>query len=73
MDRRTKVLVDAVKSCAVRERESNPSFSMVVGRKAFTIDQIVEHVEKQTEDGEQLLDMIVKAGAELFLPHTRPH
>lgn len=73
MDRRTQVIVDAVKKWADGEKENNPSFSLLIGRKAFTIDQIVEHVEKQTEDGEKLMDMIVNAGAALFLPTTRPH
>jgi len=57
----------AIFAWAEKEKEDNPSFSLVVGKRSFTVDQIVEHVQKGTEEGDMLLDMVVDAGASLFL------
>jgi len=59
-------LVEAIRSWAERERAHNPTFSLVVGKKAFSIDQIVEHIERDTKDGRMLRKMILKAATDLF-------
>ena len=59
-------LLDAVRSWAEKERAHNPSFSLVVGKRSFTIDQIVEHIEKGTEEGQMLRKMIFKTATDLF-------
>lgn len=68
-----KRIKEAVKNWAEKERINNPSFSLVVGDKALTIDQIVEHVDKNTELGQQLYGMIVDTAVNLFLPRQKPH
>jgi len=62
-----------VKEWADRERKNNPSFSLVVGDKALTIDQIIEHIEEETELGKQLYGMVVDTAVALLLPRQKPH
>ena len=59
-------LLEAVKAWAEREKRHNPTFSLVVGNKMFTIDQIVEHMEKDTEEGRMLRKMILETATALF-------
>lgn len=65
-------LVDAVRDWAAKEKAHNPSFALVLGRKSFTIDQIVEHIEKDTLDGRELRKMIFAAATDLFFNYTPP-
>lgn len=59
-------LVEAVQDWAVKQKSHNPSFNLVLGRKSFTVDQIVEHIEKNTEEGRELKKMIFAAATDLF-------
>lgn len=38
----------------------NPSYSMNLGSKSFSADQIIEHIKKDTEDGKMLVSMLTK-------------
>ncbi len=49
-----------------REKANNPSFRLFYGRKSFSIDQIVEHIEKDTDEGKVLKKMIFKAAIDIF-------
>lgn len=62
-----EVVKERIKDWAEHERTHNPSFSLVVGSKSFTVDQVEQHIMKGTEEGLQLYRMIFQAGAELFL------
>jgi len=59
-------LVEAVREWAAKEKAHNPSFSFVVGRKAFSAEEIVEHIENGTEEGKMLRKMIFKTATSLF-------
>ena len=59
-------LVEAIRDWADKERTHNPSIRLVLGRKIFTIDEVVEHIEKNTEEGRELKKMIFKAATDLF-------
>ena len=67
-DRHHARIVAFVKEWAENEKRVNPSFSLVVGRQAFTTDQIVEHIEEDTVTGKMLEEMILDTAASLFLP-----
>lgn len=62
-------LVQSIRDWAAKEQKHNPAFSLVVGRKNFTIDQIVEHIEKDTEEGRMLKKMIFNAATSLFFDY----
>jgi len=64
------LLIKAVKEWAEKEKSRNPSFSLVVGRKAFTIDEIVDHIEKNTEEGKMLKTLILKTATDLFFRYN---
>ena len=59
-------LIEAVRSWANKEKAHNPSFHLILGRKSFTIDQIVEHIEKGTEEGRELKKRIFATATDLF-------
>ncbi len=59
-------LVEAVRDWATKEKAHNPSFNLAIGRKIFTVDQIVEHIEKDTEEGRELKKMIFSTATDLF-------
>lgn len=62
-------LVEAILSWAEKQRAHNPSFRLVIGKKSFSIDQIVEHIKKDTEDGKLLKQMIFKTATNLFFDY----
>ena len=62
-------LVEVIRNWAEKEKAHNPSFSFVVGRKSFTIDQIVDHIENGTEEGKMLRKMILKTATSLFFDY----
>lgn len=72
-DHLRKKMKEIITQWAEYERQINPSFSLVVGQQVLSIDQIEEHVEKETELGKKLEEMILETAAELFLPHQKPH
>ncbi len=62
----TDQLVEAVRDWAEKQKAHNPAFNLVHGRKSFTVDQIVEHIEKDTEEGRELKKRIFSAATDLF-------
>ena len=64
------LLIKAVKEWAEKEKSRNPSFSLVVGKKAFTIDEIIDHIEKNTEEGKMLKTLILKTATDLFFRYN---
>ena len=57
---------EGIRHWAKKEKTHNPSFALVLGRKSFTIDQLVEHLEKDTEDGREIKKWMFMALPELF-------
>lgn len=57
---------ESLRDWAKNEKAHNPSFSLAYGRKIFKIDEIVEHIEKDTEEGRALKKMIFTAAIDLF-------
>ena len=45
----------------------NPSWRFVKGNRAFTPDELLEHIEKGTPEGEEILDMIEATAVDLFM------
>ena len=56
----TEELIKEIKNWASIQKRRNPLYSLNIGPKSFTIDQIVEHVDKKTPEGKQLLRMLAK-------------
>jgi len=61
-----ELLLEEIRNWADKEKTHNPTFSFVVGRKAFTVDEIVEHIEKDTPEGRELKKMIFSTATSLF-------
>lgn len=60
-------MLNGIHSWADRQKAHNPSYSLAVGKKVFTVDQIVEHIEKGTPEGKDLVKRIMEAAADLFV------
>jgi len=51
----------------VKNNIHNPSWRFVKGNRAFTPDELIEHIEKGTPEGEEILDMIEATAVDLFM------
>ena len=62
----TQDLVESLKDWVNREKKHNPGWSLIMGSKSFSLDQVVEHVEKRTPEGKTLLRMVSRMAVDRF-------
>ena len=62
----TQDLVETLKEWVGKEKRHNPSWSLTVGVKTFSLDQVLEHVEKRTPEGKMLLKMVSRMAVDRF-------
>ena len=59
-------IVKAAKSW-LEHNMHNPSWRFVLGNRSFKAEELVEHLEKGTEEGKLLLEMIEDTAVDLFM------
>jgi len=61
-----KRIVEAVKFW-LNNNVHNPSWRFVRGNRAFTPEELLEHIEKGTPEGQEILGMIEDTAVDLFM------
>lgn len=60
------VLLDTVSKWVERNRH-NPNFKFVLGKRAFTAEELLENLKKETAEGKEIRKMILYAATDLIL------
>lgn len=66
LDPWTTDVIEAVKGWVKEEKGSNPSWSLIVGSKSFSLDQLEEHLDERTPEGQMILKMIARMAVDRF-------
>ena len=54
----------------LENNQHNPSWRFVMGNRSFKAEELIEHIEKSTEEGKLLLEMIEDTAVDLFMRPT---
>lgn len=62
----TQDLIKEIDKWIDEEKKENPSWSLVIGARSFSLDQIREHINEQTPEGKMILRMVAKMAIDRF-------
>lgn len=59
-------LIDSVSKWVERNRH-NPNFKFVLGNRAYTADELLDNIKKNTPEGQEIRKMILYAATDMLL------